>query len=102
MFDAGAIYGQAILDIRDWMDNADKMEKKHESLTGSIFKAEIMVEAFKKGLEMTVDVIKDSIAAYSQSEKAHAQLEAVLRSTKEAAGMIMSRNDPLCVVVFFV
>jgi hypothetical protein len=87
MFNAGSVYGQAILDIRDWMENADKMEKKHESLTGSVFKAEVAFEAFKKGLEVVVDVVKDSIKAYMEAEKAEAQMNAVLKSTGGVAGM---------------
>lgn len=87
MFNAGAVYGQAILDDSAWQKGAAGVQKSTESMSTSIFKGNLAFEAVKQAIGAVVNVAKQSAAAFIQSEKASAQLNAVLKSTKNAAGL---------------
>ena len=58
-----------------------------KSVTGSFLKAEIALEAIKVTFRKVVDVSKESIEAFKVQEAADKQLETVLKSTNQAAGL---------------
>lgn len=86
-FDAGSVVGHFTLDSSGWVAGANQVEKKNTSMTGSIFKANIAYDLFKKALTSVVNLAKSSVSAYGDSEKATAQLAAVLKSTAGIAGI---------------
>ncbi len=86
-FDAGSVVGHFRLDDAEWKAGAGRVQGSTKGLTGSVFKATLAYDLFKKGLAAAVNVLKTSIAEYNQHERAVAQTTAVLKSTAGVAGM---------------
>jgi hypothetical protein len=86
-FDAGSVVGHFNLDGSGWINGAQNIQKSTDNITGSIFKANLLYDVFKKTLTGVVNVVKSSITEFVAQEKAEAQLNAVLKSTGQAAGL---------------
>jgi hypothetical protein len=86
-FNAGSAVGYFKLDNSGFIQGVNQAKTANESMTGSMVKAGIILEAFKAGFNAVTGFVKDSTKAYIESEKATAQLNAVLKSTGVAAGI---------------
>jgi hypothetical protein len=87
MFNAGSAVGYFKLDNSEFVKGVNQAKTANESMTGSMVKAGIILEALKAGFMAVTGFVKDSTKAYIDSEKAAAQLNAVLKSTGGAAGI---------------
>jgi hypothetical protein len=83
--------GDAVLELRTdskgFDAGIDKAKGKTDSLTGSMFKAQMAYDLFKQAAKAAVEFLKSSVTEYVAHEKAIKQTEAVLKSTSYAAGM---------------
>jgi hypothetical protein len=86
-FDGGAVKGRAILDDSKWTAGSKNVAKSTKGMTGSVFKAQIAFAALNKVVQVISKTVKDSINAFIKQQKVEAQLNAVLKSTKNAAGL---------------
>jgi hypothetical protein len=87
LFNAGSAVGYFKLDNSGFIQGVNQAKTANESMTGSMVKAGIILEALKKGFEIVTGFVRDSTKAYIESEKAGAQLNAVLKSTGGVAGI---------------
>jgi phage-related minor tail protein len=62
-------------------------EKKVGSLTGSLIKAQVVVDGLKMATQALINVGKESVNLFIQQEKVEKQLEQTLKSTGYAAGV---------------
>lgn len=60
-FDAGAVYGQAIFDDKQWTKGVDNVNRSNKSMTKSIFTANAAYDLLKKGVSLVTEQIKDGI-----------------------------------------
>lgn len=86
-FNAGSAVGYFKLDNSNFIQGVTQAKQANESMTTSMVKAGIILEALKKGFQIVTGFVQDSTKAYIESEKAGAQLNAVLKSTGGAAGI---------------
>jgi ElaB/YqjD/DUF883 family membrane-anchored ribosome-binding protein len=86
-FDAGSVNARVILDTKNYDDGIKKVDAGSKSMTASMFKAQVAFELAQKALQGLVNIGKTAIKNYADSEKNLAQLNAVLKSTKNAAGL---------------
>ncbi len=83
--------GEAVLELRTdqqgYDSGIDKAKTKTDSLTGSMFKATMAYDIFKKGVQILKEVIIGSTQKFIEHENTLKQLDAVLKSTGGAAGL---------------
>jgi hypothetical protein len=94
-FLAGAVVGEASLDTKNYDEGINRLNKGHESLTGSMVEAGVILKGLEKAFRVVTDVLKDSVKEYINAEEATAQLEAVLKSTGMAAGITAQQAESL-------
>ena len=83
--------GEAVLELRTdqqgYDSGIDKAKTKTDSLTGSMFKATMAYDIFKKGVQLLKEIIIGSTQKFIEHENTLKQLDAVLKSTGSAAGL---------------
>ncbi len=77
----------AALALLEFGDDADKTEKKHESMMGSFVKGGLIIEALKKGFQLLSNAVRESITEAKEREEIEVKLGAALQSTGHAAGL---------------
>ena len=87
MFDAGSIVGHITLDSSGYQSGANSVKEHSKGMAGEMFKAQVAFELFKKAADFVIDVLKESSKRFIEAERTEAQLNAVLKSTHEIAGM---------------
>lgn len=86
-FDAGSIVGHITLDSSGYQSGANAVKEHSKGMAGEMLKAEIAFELLRKASEFVIDVLKESSKRFIEAERTEAQLNAVLKSTHEIAGM---------------
>lgn len=86
-FDAGAAIGHFGLDTSDYESGEKRINKSNESMFASVFKANAAYDLFKQALQGVINVVKDTVSVYIESEKLQAQTAATLTATGYAAGL---------------
>lgn len=87
MFDAGAVKGRAILDDSQWVKGSKNVQNSTGKMVTSMFTAQAAFAAVQKVIQTTIQTIQKSVTAFANQEKVESQLNAVLKSTKNAAGL---------------
>jgi hypothetical protein len=87
VFEAGSVIGHFKLDTADYEAGGKRIGASNESMTGSVFKAQLAYDLFKQGLQKVIAFVKDAVTEYNSHALAVKQTEAVLKSTAGAAGM---------------
>lgn len=86
-FDAGAVIGRVTLDSSDFVKGSQNVNKHSQSMTKSMFSAQLAYDLFRKAVSFAANALKDSVSAYTESEMVTKQLETVIKSTGGAAGV---------------
>lgn len=86
-FDAGAVTGRAILDDSQWVKGAKKVQNSTGKMVTSMFTAQAAFAAVQKVIQTTIQTVQKSVTAFANQERVENQLNAVLKSTKNAAGL---------------
>ncbi len=86
-FDAGSVVGHFDLETGGYEAGAKKVGGSNKSMTGSVLKAQIAFAAIQQAIRAVVNVVKNSVIAYTEGEKLLAQTAATLKSTGYAAGI---------------
>lgn len=84
-FDAGAVFGRAIMDNSGWKKGANEVQKSTKGMTGSLFKAQLAFAAFSKVITATADVIKKSINISRDFQEENSKFKTVFKDVGEAA-----------------
>lgn len=87
MFDAGAVKGRAILDDSQWVKGSKNIQNSTGKMVTSMFTAQAAFAAVQKVIQTTIQTVQKSVTAFANQEKVESQLNAVLKSTKNAAGL---------------